>query len=65
MSTRYRFMSDDDGHDYLIEDGDVEKFENWLKAGPYWEDYDGKDFFDMALGTSVHFFTFTDPKEDE
>ena len=43
MSTRYRFMSDDDGHDYLIEDGDVEKFENWLKAGPYWEDYDGKE----------------------
>ena len=65
MITRYRFVKDDDGHTYLIDERDRDNFNRWLEAGPYWEDYDGKDFSESTIGTHVSNFTFTDPKEDE
>ena len=61
---RFRFVTDGDGHDYLIPENEVEQFLAWVDNGPYWEDYTGKDYNDFRVGTSINNFTFTDPKED-
>ena len=65
MNKRYRFLEDDDGHAYLIHEGQEEEFHEWLAAGPYWEDFKGFDFSESRIGTPINNFTFTDPKEDE
>lgn len=59
---RYRFASDDDGHNYLILDSDTEEFEVWLANGEE-DGYEGVDFNDHRID-SEHFYTFTDPRED-
>jgi len=61
---RFRFIKDDDGHTYLIEADQVKKFEKWVAAGPYWENYRGPDFSDAAIGCNPNCYTFTDPKCD-
>jgi len=59
---RYKFLSDDDGHTYLVPVEKIEAFEKWLAAGPYWENYTGEEF--ESLGRSLNCFSFTDPQED-
>ena len=58
---RFRFVSDDDGHNYLIKNTDTIAFEKWLAAGPYWEDYDGPDFESI---NSISEYSFVDPQLD-
>ena len=63
-SKRYRILSDDDGHDYLILVGEENQFQEWLDAGPYWEGYDGKDYDGARINGAPSRITFVDPKED-
>ena len=65
MKPRFRFVVDDDGHDYLIPENEAEQFRDWIDHGPYWEDYKGKDYNDSRVGTHIGNFTFTDPQEDD
>lgn len=60
---RWRFASDDDGHNYLIKEEDVQAFEDWLAS--YDEDYDkhNKSFDDCRINSEQN-YSFTDPKED-
>lgn len=60
---RYRFVRDDDGHNYLIPAEDTQEFKLWLKAGPYWDNYKGKEFNNNMIN-SEHHWTFIDPQED-
>lgn len=57
-TTRFRFMSDDDGHDYLIPVGYERAFEDWVAAAPYWENWVGDDFNEYRINCSTRFFTF-------
>jgi hypothetical protein len=59
--TRFRLLSDDDGHKYLIEVGKEEAFEKWLAAGPYWENYEGEEF--ESLGSHFSTYSFCDPRQ--
>lgn len=63
---RFRFMNDDDGHWYLIPAGEEKQFEKWLKAGPYWENYniDDKDYEGCRIGGSPSDWTFEEPRLD-
>jgi len=61
LSERFMFVSDDDGHDYLIPAAKEKYFEEWVAAGPYWEEYDGEDFSDCAIGCSTSQYTFLNP----
>jgi hypothetical protein len=74
---RFRFVSDDDGHDYLIPAEKKEQFNKWLEhQGRLWEpglsdaefkkrdaDYTGEDFGGYMTGRSPANYTFTDPQE--
>jgi hypothetical protein len=66
---RWRFVSDDDGHDYLIPAELEKQFNHWVdSADPFDEDaaeYDGPDFNEFRTGMSPNSYTFTDPKEDK
>lgn len=59
---RYRFASDDDGHNYLILESEVDTFEYWLSHEAD-DDYEGKDFNEDRID-SEHNYSFTDPQED-
>jgi hypothetical protein len=61
--TRWRFVSDDDCHDYLIPAELKEEFDTWAAAGPYWENYVGEDF-DIYRVDGWQQFTFTDPRSE-
>jgi hypothetical protein len=61
---RYRLVSDDDGHDYLILADKQDDFQTWLDAGPYWKKYKGKDYSDCRCD-SPSVYTFTDPQRDD
>lgn len=75
---RFRFVSDDDGHDYLIPAEKKEQFDKWLEhQSKLWggshsdeefkaleAEYDGEDFNTYGIGRSPEGYTFTDPKED-
>ena len=58
---RFRLLSDDDGHKYLIEVGKEEAFQKWLDAGPYWENYKGEEF--ESLGSHFSTYSFADPRQ--
>ena len=58
---RFRLLSDDDGHKYLIEVGKEAAFYEWLNAGPYWENYKGEEF--ESLGSHFSTYSFCDPRE--
>lgn len=58
---RFTFLTDDDGHMYLVEVGKQEEaFLKWLAAAPYWENYEGEEFED--IGGDPSRYTFTDPR---
>lgn len=59
---RWRFVRDDDGHDYMIPADEQDEFQRWLDAGPYWEGYEGEDFNARRIGGSPSLYSFTDPK---
>lgn len=61
---RFRLLSDDDGHDYVIPVGKEDAFQAWIEAGPYLEDYHGEDFAEYALGCSLTCYSFADFQED-
>ncbi len=58
---RFRLLSDDDGHKYLIEVGKEEAFRKWIEAGPYWENYAGEEF--ESLGSHFSTYSFADPRQ--
>jgi hypothetical protein len=62
---RYRFVSDDDGHNYIIPAGMQKQFDRWLEscqddAPPY----SGFTFDENRIDSPSN-YTFTSPKEDE
>jgi hypothetical protein len=57
---RFRLLSDDDGHDYLVELGQENAFAKWLEAGPYWEGYTGPEF--ESIGRHFSTYIFADPR---
>lgn len=60
---RYRFMKDNDGHDYLVPADKWQEFFAWVEAVE--KDsrlYDGEDFDKYRIGCNPGFYTFTDPK---
>lgn len=64
MNTRYRILEDDDGHYYLIEVGQEKAFEKWIDAGPYWEKYEGPEFYSNRLECHLSAYSFTDFNAD-
>jgi len=58
---RFRLLSDDDGHEYLVEVGKEETFQRWIDAGPYWENYEGEEF--ESLDSSFNTYSFCDPRQ--
>jgi len=58
---RFRLLSDDDGHRYLVKVEEEEDFYAWLNAGPYWENYSGKEF--ESLGSHFSTYSFCDPRQ--
>jgi len=60
---RYRLLSDDDGHDYLIPVGQEELFYQWMEALENYEETE-LDFEDARLNGVPARLSFTDPKED-
>jgi hypothetical protein len=75
-SERMCFVSDDDGHDYLIPAAKREAFSVWLEhEHKLWEpglsdeefkrieaEYTGEDFNDYRTGTSPESYTFERPE---
>lgn len=56
-----RLVQDDDCHWYVIRLSEVDAFEKWLTAAPYWEGYEGPRFDDRMVDgpQSVSFKEFT------
>lgn len=62
---RYRFVSDDDGHDYLIEVGKEDAFDKWLDAVSSGDpEFEGEEFDDDAIGCNPSCYSFADPRSD-
>jgi hypothetical protein len=64
MEPRYRLVSDDDGHHYVIRVGDEKMFENWVEStlnGVV--EYSGPGFEDKRID-NPRCLSFTDPRED-
>ncbi len=57
---RYKIVSDNDGHDYIIHVEDEYDFYNWVEAMETDNPFDGKDFDDCRM--NVCRLTFTDPQ---
>jgi len=57
---RYRFVRDDDGHNYLIPSNEKNQFDRWV----YDQSWDGKEFDDYRIN-GVSQWTFENPLEDE
>lgn len=56
---RYRLVSDNDGHEYIVPADQEENFYTWVEANETHEDTDF-DFADRRLNSSS--WTFTDPQ---
>lgn len=61
---RFKMVSDDDGHRYVVPVEKVEEFGRWVEAGPYWEGWQGEDFNDYAIGGAPSLVTFESPRTD-
>ena len=63
---RWRFVKDDDGHDYLIHAEDLSLFESMLadKSDEY-NDKFSERFGEFSTGGWIGSYTFLDPREDE
>lgn len=62
MTERFRFASDDDGHDFLIPADKAAEFETWVFSEAAM-DGEPPPAWARPLGRSHEFFTFTDPQE--
>lgn len=69
---RFRFVKDDDGHDYLIPAELENQFNEWVAESDPWREpqdeedvYDGPSFDEYRTDMSPNNYTFTDPKEDK
>lgn len=60
--TRYKFLQDDDGHDYLVPVDKEQAFRVWLEAAPYWENYGGEDFSEYRTACHPNCYTFENPE---
>lgn len=60
ITTRYRVVSDNDGHDYVIEPKDEQAFYKWVEAMEEGFNFDGLDFEVRRVNCSG--WTFTDPQ---
>jgi len=74
---RYRFVKDEDGHDYMIPAGKRDEFDRWVEhQSRLWEpglsdeefrsreaEYTGEDFGDHRISMHPSNYTFTDPQE--
>lgn len=66
---RFRLVSDDDGHDYVIPADTINEFYSWVR---YFAENDsdnghkhlGGDFSQYRLGCAPSCYTFTDFRED-
>lgn len=61
---RYRLVSDDDGHDYVIAAEERPAFDAWIEAVSN-DDYSKRGFDDQRLGMHISNYTFTDLQEDK
>lgn len=63
VGTRYRFVRDEDGHNYLIRADKLEQFHKWVEAtcNEEYDTYDGEDFSGNMVGGSVTQYTFENP----
>ena len=57
---RYKVVSDNDGHDYVIESKDEQSFYKWVEAEEEGLAFDGLDFNVSRVNRSG--WTFTDPQ---
>lgn len=57
---RYRLISDNDGHEYVIEAKDEHDFYKWVDAMEEGLGFDGLDFEVRRM--NVNRLTFTDPQ---
>lgn len=62
---RFRFVSDDDGHDYLIPADKESAFDEWMEYSDVSDEWSGEDFTDCRIDYSMNCYTFTNPKLDE
>jgi uncharacterized protein YbdZ (MbtH family) len=64
MAQKFRFVRDDDGHNYLIVADDYEEFENWVSHSDDPEGWAGK-WFDENRIDGISRWTFENPQMDE
>lgn len=58
---RFKLLHDESGHDYIVPVEQEELFYQWVDASENdFEDYTGKNFEDLRVGSSG--WTFTDPQ---
>ena len=59
---RFKLVTDNDGHDYIIHVEDETAFYAWVESTEGWdsETYTGKDF--EGCRVSINRLTFTDPQ---
>lgn len=63
MNERYRFMTDGDGHWYLIPDHLSDEFNLLLEDGLY-DEFNEKFYSTYYIGCHPNCYTFQNPKED-
>lgn len=61
--SRFRFMSDDDGHWYLIPVELEKEFTELLDSGEY-DKFNDKFYENYSIGCHPNCFTFENPKEE-
>ncbi len=57
---RFRLVTDNDGHDYIILEGEEIDFYLWVEASENGDDFDGKDYNSRRVNNSG--WTFIDPQ---
>ena len=64
MVTRQRFITDNDGHWYLIDVGQEREFEHWVEAmgSSSADEWKGWDFEDNRIDSSPEYYTILDAK---
>ena len=64
QGNRYRLISDDDGHWYVIKASEVNAFNEWVNAMNECEEIPDVDFEPDRLSGSPSNVTFLDPQRD-
>lgn len=65
IQQRFKLLSDDDGHQYLIPVEDESNFEHWLESIYENKNYKGKSFEDCRLHRSFTAYSFIDPQVEK